>query len=583
MDELDRLGECTGLAPVLVAVPFRLDDATARRVLGRKEVAGLVAEGDLGSLAADFPGRVGTIVGTRGDWTLPGVGPANLLFLGSNRQIGYRMARAALRAGVRKVYFPRAYGIGWVVSSAWRLLGLSALRGVANRLQLRLRVMDNPWAQRLGVLSERRYAPAFRADRAKLRRSVLAPGEFSNTIVMVTGSMAGGGAERQVANTLLGLNRRSRSVSLICERLDAGSHDFFLSSLQQAHIPASVLRKSMDHEVNKGFGQVEGRLSRSLNALPFWVAEGILAYACEFLRRRPGIVHAWQDETNIKAGVAALAVGVPRIVVSTRSMAPIHFALFQPFMREGYRLLARFPQVTFLNNSKAGAADYARWLGVPPERIQVVHNGVNLDELTPPAREEVDAWRREAGLGEGGLLVGTVLRFTEEKGPLLWVRTAQAVARRRSDVQFLMIGGGPMLEEARRLAGTLGIADRVFMPGMHARPSVPLSCMDVFLLTSRLEGLPNVIIEAQALGVPVVTTDAGGSAEAIDAGGTGWAVRPHSPDALAERVLDVLENDELRRKAAEGARKFVAERFALERMIDETVSVYEQPVQGAPR
>src|SRR5207247_3851883 len=104
----------------------------------------------------------------------------------------------------------------------------------------------------------------------------------------------------------------------------------------------------------------------------------------EIIERRPQIVHTWLDDINIKGGVAALLAGVPKIVVGTRSLAPNNFALFQPYMREGYRVLARSPNVCLLNNSEAGARDYERWIGIPKGSFKVVRNGFDFS-----------AWERE--------------------------------------------------------------------------------------------------------------------------------------------------------------------------------------------
>ena len=112
------------------------------------------------------------------------------------------------------------------------------------------------------------------------------------------------------------------------------------------------------------------------------------------------------------------------------------------------------------------------------------------------------------------------------------------------------------------------------MPGYEKQVAAAIVAMDVFLLTSRVEGLPNVLIEAQALGVPVVTTDAGGAAETLIRGRTGFAIFPHRADVIASAVLQILNNTTWQRAAQKAGQEFARERFSMSRMIDVTLDAY---------
>ena len=393
---------------------------------------------------------------------------------------------------------------------------------------------------------------------------------------MVAGSLAVGGTERQVANTMIGLSARGRhDLGLICETLEPGKGDFYLQSLVAHGVGARAARRpaELDAIEQKIADRIARRYRATFSTIPPWIAEDICRYAAEIASFRPEIVHTWLDEMNVKVGAAAAIAGVPKIVLSCRSVAPVNFQLFLPYMREGYLSLVRQPQVRILNNSEAGARDYARWLGIDPARITVLRNGVDDQSFRRSDSSPSSALRRHLNQADGPI-VGTVLRFNEEKGPLLWVRTAAQIAARRSDVAFVMVGGGPLLEQAKELAARLGVGDRLVFAGVTSDPSEVLELMDVFLLTSRLEGLPNALIEAQMLGVPVVTTDAGGAAETIDIGVTGYAVKPHDPRSLADRVLAILADQAWRRRARERGPEHIRNRFGMDRMIDETLAVY---------
>lgn len=111
------------------------------------------------------------------------------------------------------------------------------------------------------------------------------------------------------------------------------------------------------------------------------------------------------------------------------------------------------------------------------------------------------------------------------------------------------------------------------MPGYERDAAAAIAAMDVFLLTSRAEGLPNVLIEAQGFGVPVVTTNAGGAAETLDEGRTGFAV-PHCAERLAQAVLRILGDAAWRQAVRTAAPRFVREQFSTVRMVDRTLDAY---------
>jgi glycosyltransferase involved in cell wall biosynthesis len=229
----------------------------------------------------------------------------------------------------------------------------------------------------------------------------------------------------------------------------------------------------------------------------------------------------------------------------------------------------------FLNNSEAGAADYQRWLGIGPINFRVVRNAFDTDLL--PSAEAIDDCRKDyrsrLGIPDDGLVVGVVMRISDEKQPLLWLEIAARVRAALGNVHFLVVGDGPMRQtmEARALDILRG---RVHFLGHQKQVMAAMAAMDLFLLTSRVEGLPNVLIEAQAIGVPVVTLDVGGAREAISAPLTGRLVGSSAPDLVADAVVASLQDQRWREMAARIGPLFVRERFGSERMILETMDAY---------
>jgi hypothetical protein len=197
-------------------------------------------------------------------------------------------------------------------------------------------------------------------------------------VVLVCGNLAPGGAERQVAYTLRGFAARRIDVSLLCHSLRRGGHhphDFYLPLVQAANVIAREIRRrtlgAQDVTVPKGLAEVAC-------VLPPDLVVDIADLYREFVELRPQVVHSWLDWDNVRAGLAAALAGVPRVITAGRNISPRHFALYQSYMGPAYRALARLPNVTIINNSRAGADDYADWIGIPRERIAVVRNAVEV-------------------------------------------------------------------------------------------------------------------------------------------------------------------------------------------------------------
>jgi glycosyltransferase involved in cell wall biosynthesis len=224
-------------------------------------------------------------------------------------------------------------------------------------------------------------------------------------------------------------------------------------------------------------------------------------------------------------------------------------------------------------NSLAGARDYASWLGIDPAVIKVINNAIDLSTLPLPTSEELAAFRDEFSLGPDPV-VGTIGRLVEEKRPFLWLQVACEVLKRRPQTKFLWIGGGPVESQLRQEIASLGIGDRVMIAGMRKDISTALSALSVLLLASRVEGLPNALIEAQALGVPVVSADVGGATETFREGITGLGVRGDRAADYAEAVTRLLDNADALARAKQHGPMLVKERFSVDNVVDKMLALY---------
>ncbi len=186
--------------------------------------------------------------------------------------------------------------------------------------------------------------------------------------------------------------------------------------------------------------------------------------------------------------------------------------------------LARCSGVHFLNNSDAGRRDYAAWLRLEPQQITVLRNGLHTGDFSPVDDDHRNQARTALGLPSSAKVVAGAFRFSPEKQPLLWIDTATLIQQQCADAMFLLCGAGPLEDQVQLRAAAKGLDGRIQFLGTRSDIRTVLAASDLVLQTSRQEGTPNVLIEAQACGIPVVTTPAFGAAEAVEDGVSGRVV-----------------------------------------------------------
>jgi len=205
--------------------------------------------------------------------------------------------------------------------------------------------------------------------------------------------------------------------------------------------------------------------------------------------------------------------------------------------------------------------------GVRADRIAVVHNGIPLARYDHIPDEKVDAAREALALPPGLPVVGVVAR-KKSHAELL---RAMAKVPHDAVLLFLGIDRDEELEELRR---SLGLRHPVVYGGFREDVLPFYRLLSIFVLPSLIEGFSLSILEAMALGLPVVCTDAGGNAEAVRDGSNGFLYDPGDTGALAEKVSLLLADKELRRTVGERNRREAFDRFDVERTIDKTEEVY---------
>ena len=439
------------------------------------------------------------------------------------------------------------------------------------RYEVRLVTPGSDGVLSLGGGDEAAFAQAF-AARAQVRRGDTPNGR---RVLLLLTSLGPGGAERQFCNLAKGLVARGFDVAVASLDGFAGAAGHYVPLLEGSGVRLRDLSApAVDFAPDALEARAPGALA-FLDGLPELFGADAWRVATHVAAEAPDVLHAALDKTNLLGAIAGVAAVVPRIVLSMRNVNPTHFPYLDvPWFQRWYRLAAAVPGLVLSANSAAGGRDYAAWIGVPPERVRTVHNGLDEAALRVPDDAEVAALRRERGIPDGAPVVAGVFRLSAEKRPLLWLEVVAALRREWPDLHALHVGHGPDHDAVVARIDELGLGAHVHLCGRRPDPFAVLRAADLLLLVSTFEGIPNVALEAQWLERPVVCTAAGGSVEAVRDGETGHVVDAPESGPLTAACARILRDRDGARAMGAAARAFVRRAFAVDRMIDGSVALY---------
>ncbi len=292
---------------------------------------------------------------------------------------------------------------------------------------------------------------------------------------------------------------------------------------------------------------------------------------CRLIRREQiQIVQTFFESSDLWAGLVTRLLTPARLIWSRRDMGILRGRKHAA----AYRLLRHLPHgvhaVSEQVRSHAMEVD-----GIPPERIVTIHNGLDLESLDlegldPEGLDLEGPEQTPADTPAKPLVVLTIGNIRRVKGHDVFVRAAALVHAKLPDVRFYVAGDvlePPFFEELQSLVISLGLQDTFHFLGGVSNLPLQLNAADVFVLPSRSEGFSNSLIEAMACGLPVIATQVGGNAEAVEQDKTGIIVASEDYVALAAAMFSLLLSPEKRRLLGVCARERAKSVFSAEAMM----------------
>ncbi|SHE67702.1 Glycosyltransferase involved in cell wall bisynthesis [Desulfofundulus australicus DSM 11792] len=364
---------------------------------------------------------------------------------------------------------------------------------------------------------------------------------MNGRLLFLTTGLAYGGAETQLVRLATRLRARGWGVRVVSMLPPQA----FAEELEAAGIPLATL--------NMRRGVPDPR--------------ALFRLASILRRDRPQVVHSHMVHANLLARLARPLARVPVLVCTAHNI------------NEGgrhrewaYRLTDFFCDLT-TQVSQAGLERYVRVGAVPRHKIRFIPNGVDTDHFRPNP-EAGARLRHELGLGSAfaWLAVG---RIEGAKDYPNMLRAFARVLRERGDTVLLIAGQGSLREEAEQLANQLGLREKVHFLGVRKDVPELMNAADAYVMSSAWEGMPMVLLEAAATGLPIVATDVGGNREVVLDEQSGFLVPPEDLEALARAMLHLMDLSlEERQRMGEFGRRYIEENYSLDRVVDQWEALY---------
>jgi glycosyltransferase involved in cell wall biosynthesis len=352
-------------------------------------------------------------------------------------------------------------------------------------------------------------------------------------IVHLTASTMFGGPERQMLGLARALNGGCNSTFL--SFAEGGRCRPFLDEVERQGFKSSSLEHDTPHLWNS---------SRDLT---------------RYLRdARADVLLCNGYKANLVGRVAARSAGVPAVAVSRGWTGEnLKVRCYETLDRINLRWMDRVVCVSEAQARKV------RLAGVPERRIQVIRNAIRTERFAEP-----DPTFRTRLLSlfpnPPRRVVGAAGRLSPEKGFGVLIESARRVLHEEPSTGIVLFGEGPLRSSLERQIESAGLTGRFVLAGFRADLDRYIPWLDVMTLPSFTEGLPNVVLEACAAGVPVVATAVGGTPEVIEDGDNGYLTSPGDPHSLASCLLAALESDDARHGMGQRGQQRVREEFTFE-------------------
>jgi len=347
------------------------------------------------------------------------------------------------------------------------------------------------------------------------------------------------GGEQQAFNLLNGLKKKNISSHLVCQ-------------------PDSPMAEKSEEA--------------GIDTFPIAMHGEVDPFACFRIktlikRYKYSIIHSHTSHAHTLAFFASFGTKANRLV-SRRVDFSIYRHSFLKLSGIKYRYMSDFYVAISRRIKEVMVVD-----GIPKERIFVVHSGIHPKRFEHSTKKHLIA---EFNIKSNEHAVINVAHLAGHKGQKYLVRAIPDVLAKLPSARFFIVGGGELMEELKALSTSLGLGEKLILTGFRRDVGAFYHLADLFVMSSVQEGLGTAVLDALALGKPVVATKSGGIPEIIQNGETGLLVPSEDTEALSNAIVQMLTDNELANRVARKGQALVNKKFTVSAMVDKNIDVYYQ-------
>ncbi|HMK66112.1 MAG TPA: glycosyltransferase [Thermodesulfobacteriota bacterium] len=368
------------------------------------------------------------------------------------------------------------------------------------------------------------------------------------TILYVFAALPVGGAEQVLVTEVEGLdkNRYRPLVTVISEKGPVGE------VIEKMGIPVIPLSRMKSKQFDFGIIQELKTLMQ---------------------REKVSLVHTHLYDGGKYGRLAAWLAGVPAVVHTVHN-------IYVKKRRKHHWINWGLAAITDRIIAVSGAVKESliRYDRIRPDKIQVLYNGINFSLMEAPGDRE--AIRSGLGLGPDDLVIGVVARLEEQKGHKILLEALSSIPSIPPNLKVLFVGNGKLRSALEAETQRRGLSRQVVFLGTRQPVSPILRALDLFVLPSLWEGFSMALLEAMAMGLPVIATKVGGAAEVITSEQNGYLISPADPKALAEAIQEAMRHPGRFQEMAGKGRETVRENFSKERHVLQLQELYQEVLEA---
>ena len=375
-----------------------------------------------------------------------------------------------------------------------------------------------------------------------------------------------GGSAENTLLTVLGIDKKKYEVVLV----KGPTYESRMSKEERASVIADLKEAQ-----TKGVKIVNiPFLLRQIN--PVYDLLALFSLYLLLIKERPTIVHTHTSKAGLLGRLAAKLARIPIIIHTPHGH--VFFGYFGPFKTKIFIILERLASritdkiVALTDREKE---DNVMFRIAKEDRFAVICSGVKLEKFKELGLNEKQNFKKELGIPENSLIVGTVGRLVPVKGPEFMIKAAKYIISIYPRTFFIFTGDGYPKQDLEKKAFELGLKENIIFLGWRDDAAKIISVYDVFVLPSLNEGMGRVLVEAMAFGKPIVASNIGGIPDLVTHGKNGFLVPPKNPRELA-KYIQILLDDEEKRETMGRAGKEMAMNFSEEIMVKRIIKLYKK-------